>query len=79
MFKPPKDDHRYCSESCSREASKRFNPTKEQLQKLVMGMPTVNVAALFGVSDVAVAKRCKKLGVEKRPRGYWAKHYAGKI
>ena len=36
-------------------------------------MSTVQVAKLLGVSDVAVAKRCKRLGVEKPPRGYWAK------
>ena len=34
-------------------------------------MSLVNVAKFYGVSDVAVAKRCKKLGVEKPPRGYW--------
>ena len=36
-------------------------------------MPVTEVAKLFGVSDQAVEKRCKLLGVKKPPRGYWAK------
>jgi hypothetical protein len=31
------------------------------------------VAASFDVSDKAIEKRCKLLGVPKPPRGYWAK------
>ena len=42
-------------------------------------MSTVQVAKLLGVSDVAVAKRCKRLGIEKPPRGYWRKVETGKI
>ena len=39
-------------------------------------MPTTKVAEILGVSDSAIAKRCKLLGVEKPPRGYWAKIYS---
>jgi len=49
----------------------------DELKKLVWEMPTTKVAELFGVSDVAVGKRCKKYGIKKPPRGYWAKVYAG--
>ncbi|BAY88714.1 MULTISPECIES: hypothetical protein [unclassified Tolypothrix] len=33
----------------------------------------LEVSHKFGVSDVAVAKWCKKYGIPKPPRGYWAK------
>lgn len=36
-------------------------------------MPMVEVAKLLGVSDRAIAKRCKLLDVERPPLGYWAK------
>lgn len=48
-------------------------PSKENLEKLVWEKSTVQVAAELGVSDVAIAKKCKALGIEKPPRGYWAK------
>jgi hypothetical protein len=31
------------------------------------------VAKEIGVSNVAVKKRCEKLGIELPPRGYWLK------
>ena len=52
---------------------KKFEVDKETLQKLVWEMPTTKVASKFGVSDKAIEKRCKKLGINKPPRGYWAK------
>jgi len=36
-------------------------------------MPTTEVAKRLGVSDVAIGKKCKQLGIEKPPRGYWQK------
>lgn len=39
----------------------------------------VNLKALFGVSDQAVEKRCKKYGIQKPPRGYWAQVDADKV
>ena len=48
-------------------------PDKDKLQKLVLSQPALEVAMLVGVSSVAVKKMCTKLGLETRPRGYWAK------
>lgn len=45
---------------------------------MVWKMSTVKVAHHYGVSDKAVEKRCKKYGIEKPPRGYWAKQAANK-
>jgi hypothetical protein len=46
-------------------------PSNADLQKAVWSMPTVAVAKLYGVSDVAVAKRCTSRQIPKPPRGFW--------
>ena len=51
---------------------------RDELEQLVWAQPTSTIADAFGISGVAVAKRCKKLGIHKPPRGYWAKVAAGK-
>ncbi|MBL64330.1 MAG: hypothetical protein CMI30_13100 [Opitutae bacterium] len=53
--------------------------TNEELLELVWSKSTVQIAQEFGISDAAIAKRCKKVGVEKPPRGFWAKVEAGKM
>jgi hypothetical protein len=71
---------KYCSQKCAHEVLKRVDrPTAEELCRLVWTVPTVKLAARFGVSDAAVAKWCREYGVEKPPRGYWAKKKAGSI
>lgn len=72
-FQPPQNRRKFCSDACSRKHSRRFDISKEELRKLVWSLPTTKVAELLGVSDVAVGKRCKCLGIEKPPRGYWTK------
>jgi hypothetical protein len=52
---------------------RKFDVDADELHKLVWSMPTTKVALMFGVSDNAVAKRCKLLSIDKPPRGYWAK------
>lgn len=73
----------YCSHTCSdtdiERTHKYEHPDKETLQKLVWTKSTIKVAEEFGVSDKAIEKLCKNLGVEKPPRGYWAKVDAGLI
>jgi len=51
--------------------------TREELYAKVWAAPTTQVAAELGISDVALAKRCKKLNVPKPSLGYWAKVAAG--
>ena len=46
-------------------------PTKEELEKLVWEMPTLQLSKKLGVSDKAIEKRCKKFGIIKPSRGYW--------
>jgi len=54
-------------------------PTKEELSKLVYELPTSRLAQQLGVSDRAIGKRCKSLGITKPNRGYWAKKIVNKI
>jgi len=64
----------YCSRKCSRLAARKVKrPSKEELQQLVWTKPTTQIAQDFGVSDKAIEKWCKTYGIEKPPRGYWAK------
>lgn len=52
--------------------------TRQQLYDLVWEKPTVQVAKDIGVSDVAVAKACKRHQIPKPPLGYWAMLQHGK-
>lgn len=51
-------------------------PSKEELEKLVWEKSRLQLAKELGVSDVAISKRCKKLGIAQPPPGYWAIQYA---
>lgn len=51
--------------------------TRAELYELVWGTPMSQLAEQFGVSDVALAKTCKRLGVPHPGRGYWARVAAG--
>jgi hypothetical protein len=51
--------------------------TRQQLYDLVWSKPVRDVAQDFGMSDVALAKRCRAVRVPIPPRGYWARVAAG--
>jgi len=51
--------------------------TREELYEKVWSVPATRLAAELGISDVALAKRCKKLNVPKPSPGYWAKIAVG--
>jgi hypothetical protein len=51
--------------------------SREELYRLVWSKPTRNVAREFGISDVGVGKICKRLNVQKPPRGYWQRIASG--
>lgn len=48
-------------------------PSDQDLAKLVWERPVLVLAKEFGVSPVAVKKRCTKRGINTPPRGHWAK------
>jgi hypothetical protein len=51
--------------------------SRQALYELVWSKPLMELAQDFGLSDVALAKRCRKLGVPVPGRGYWARVAAG--
>lgn len=51
--------------------------TRQELYELIWSTPAITLAEQFGLSDVGLAKRCKKLCVPRPSRGYWAKIAAG--
>lgn len=51
--------------------------TREELYEAVWRTPIVRLAAEFGISDVALAKTCRRMNVPRPPRGYWARVAAG--
>lgn len=50
---------------------------REVLYEQVWAEPVREVAKRYGVSDVALAKACRRLSVPLPGRGYWAKRRAG--
>jgi len=51
----------------------------DRLLGLVWSMPTLELARRLGVSDAAVGKRCRALGIRKPQRGFWSRVEAGLI
>jgi hypothetical protein len=47
--------------------------SRQDLYELAWSKPMVELAQDFGISDVALAKRLRKLGIPVPGRGYWAR------
>lgn len=50
---------------------------RSELYELVWTKPVTELAKEFGISDVALAKRCRNLKIPLPPRGHWARVAAG--
>ena len=50
--------------------------TREELYEAVWSEPIHQLSKALGISDVGLAKVCKKLNVPVPGRGYWAKNRA---
>ena len=53
--------------------------TRKELYDLVWSQPMKTVAVGVGISDVALAKQCRKANIPVPNRGYWARKQAGKL
>lgn len=51
--------------------------TREQLYNEIWKEPMTVVALRYNMSDVGLAKRCKKMNIPKPGQGYWARIQAG--
>jgi hypothetical protein len=47
--------------------------TRQELYEQVWPTPTVQLAKQYGISDVAIAKICRRHRIPKPPLGYWAR------
>lgn len=52
--------------------------TRLELYEQIWQRPTILLAREFGLSDVGLGKLCKRNGIPKPPRGYWAMLQVGK-
>ena len=46
---------------------------REDLHELVWTAPVAELAGRFGLSDVGLAKACRRAGIPLPSRGYWPK------
>lgn len=51
--------------------------SRDQLYEAIWSTPCQKLAASLGISDVALAKTCKRLGIPRPSLGYWARVAAG--
>lgn len=51
---------------------------RDELYKEVWSTPGLTLAKKYGISDVALAKACKRHDIPRPPRGHWAKLAHGK-
>jgi len=52
--------------------------SREQLYKEIWKTPARVLAKQFNISDVGLAKACKRMGIPRPPRGYWRRKETGK-
>ncbi|QDU09614.1 hypothetical protein [Gimesia aquarii] len=52
--------------------------SRQQLYEQIWSTPASRLATEFGLSDVGLAKLCKRHDIPRPPRGYWAKKEVGK-
>jgi hypothetical protein len=64
-----------CVKCAAQKQPKKFSVSRSELEKLVNKYPMTVVGKKFNVSDNAIRKRCRKLGIEcpKNGKGYWTK------
>lgn len=52
--------------------------TRVELYEQIWATPMQTLARKYGLSDVGLAKVCKRFGIPRPPVGYWARKQAGK-
>ena len=51
---------------------------RRKLYEQVWTLPGSQLSALYGISDVGLAKVCRRYNIPRPPRGYWVRLAAGK-
>ena len=55
-----------------------INMSRQELYERVWSEPIQKLSKEYGLSDVGLAKACRRYNIPIPPRGYWAKKQAGK-
>lgn len=74
-FRPRKAKNEYCNRcKLLNKAIKAVKkPTKEELSSLIKSTPMTKIAKIYGISDNAIRKWCRKFNIETRVgRGFWS-------
>ena len=58
-------------------AGKSVNLGREELYELVWSEPMIRLAKRFALTDVALAKTCKRMGIPVPRRGFWRRKETG--
>jgi hypothetical protein len=56
----------------------RHNLSRQELYDLIWSEPVYKLAERYGISGVALAKKCRNFGIPLPERGYWNRLQAGK-
>jgi len=65
---------KFCSVKCAAGSRHSIKcPSKDDLQQLVYMFPLLHLATRFDISDNAIRKWCRKLGITLPNRAYWIK------
>jgi hypothetical protein len=66
----------FCDSKCMALSQNNVDwPLDETLKEMLMSRPASAIATELGVSGPALKKRCRKHGIETRPRGFWQKQH----
>jgi integrase len=71
------DNGQHLNGAGKKRVEKRVTYNRKKLYDEVWSEPAISVAKWYGISDVALAKMCRKLSVPLPGVGYWAKVAAG--
>jgi integrase len=75
-FLAPANDTKSPSSGAAR-TRKRHYFNREALHRMIWTAPVMEVAERLGVSDVALAKLCRRAAIPTPPRGYWQRIETG--
>jgi hypothetical protein len=78
---PRRANHKSTASAPSGEQTRRrprvHRISRKDLYRLIWSEPITALAERFGISDVGLAKVCRRSDIPAPPRGYWAKTEAG--
>lgn len=69
----------HCERGCMLTDSQSIRVPRHDLYEKVWSQPITKLAHEYGISDVALAKICRKLDIPYPGRGYWRREQTGKV